>query len=200
MYKWFASTTQYCMRLCRFGNGRLGVVNGDALRDVTAALDVLPELSASTAQTRRPDRAPRRRAAGDIRDGSHGARAAARRRITAQPRRQPGQADWGASQLPETPGGSPRQRRPPSQQPDRGHPDGWSLLEGHELAGGRRGRHRAAQARSPKRPRSGARRRDRETREPGRARRRPSVCRRLLHRSRHHHQGSRRAELAQVGR
>ena len=30
------------MRLCRFGNGRLGVVNGDALRDVTAALDVLP--------------------------------------------------------------------------------------------------------------------------------------------------------------
>jgi 2-keto-4-pentenoate hydratase/2-oxohepta-3-ene-1,7-dioic acid hydratase in catechol pathway len=30
------------MRLCRFGNGRLGVVNGDALRDVTAWLDILP--------------------------------------------------------------------------------------------------------------------------------------------------------------
>jgi 2-keto-4-pentenoate hydratase/2-oxohepta-3-ene-1,7-dioic acid hydratase in catechol pathway len=30
------------MRLCRFGNGRVGVVNGDAVRDVTAALDVLP--------------------------------------------------------------------------------------------------------------------------------------------------------------
>jgi 2-keto-4-pentenoate hydratase/2-oxohepta-3-ene-1,7-dioic acid hydratase in catechol pathway len=42
MYKWFASTTQYCMRLCRFGNGRLGVVDGDAVRDVTAALDALP--------------------------------------------------------------------------------------------------------------------------------------------------------------
>jgi 2-keto-4-pentenoate hydratase/2-oxohepta-3-ene-1,7-dioic acid hydratase in catechol pathway len=42
MYKGFASTTQYCMRLCRFGNGRLGVVNGEAMRDVTAALDALP--------------------------------------------------------------------------------------------------------------------------------------------------------------
>ena len=30
------------MRLCRFDNGRLGVVDGDNLRDVTAALDVLP--------------------------------------------------------------------------------------------------------------------------------------------------------------
>jgi 2-keto-4-pentenoate hydratase/2-oxohepta-3-ene-1,7-dioic acid hydratase in catechol pathway len=30
------------MRLCRFGNGRLGVVDGDRLRDVTAALDSLP--------------------------------------------------------------------------------------------------------------------------------------------------------------
>ena len=42
MYKGFASTTQYCMRLCRFGNGRVGVVNGDAVCDVTAALDGLP--------------------------------------------------------------------------------------------------------------------------------------------------------------
>ena len=32
----------YYMRLCRFNNGRLGVVEGDNLRDVTAALDVLP--------------------------------------------------------------------------------------------------------------------------------------------------------------
>jgi 2-keto-4-pentenoate hydratase/2-oxohepta-3-ene-1,7-dioic acid hydratase in catechol pathway len=30
------------MRLCRFGNGRLGIISGDALRDVTPALDVLP--------------------------------------------------------------------------------------------------------------------------------------------------------------
>jgi 2-keto-4-pentenoate hydratase/2-oxohepta-3-ene-1,7-dioic acid hydratase in catechol pathway len=30
------------MRLCRFGEGRLGVVEGDQVRDVTAALDVLP--------------------------------------------------------------------------------------------------------------------------------------------------------------
>ena len=30
------------MRLCRFGNGRVGVVDGDAVRDVTAALDTLP--------------------------------------------------------------------------------------------------------------------------------------------------------------
>jgi len=30
------------MRLCRFDNGRLGVVEGENLRDVTAALDVLP--------------------------------------------------------------------------------------------------------------------------------------------------------------
>jgi 2-keto-4-pentenoate hydratase/2-oxohepta-3-ene-1,7-dioic acid hydratase in catechol pathway len=30
------------MRLCRFGNGRLGVVDGDQVRDVTAALDSLP--------------------------------------------------------------------------------------------------------------------------------------------------------------
>ena len=30
------------MRLCRFGNGRLGLVNGDTVQDVTAALDGLP--------------------------------------------------------------------------------------------------------------------------------------------------------------
>ena len=30
------------MKLCRFNEGRLGVVDGDELRDVTAALDVLP--------------------------------------------------------------------------------------------------------------------------------------------------------------
>jgi 2-keto-4-pentenoate hydratase/2-oxohepta-3-ene-1,7-dioic acid hydratase in catechol pathway len=30
------------MRLCRFGNGRLGAVDGETVRDVTAALDVLP--------------------------------------------------------------------------------------------------------------------------------------------------------------
>lgn len=30
------------MRLCRFGDGRLGLVEGQAVRDVTAALDVLP--------------------------------------------------------------------------------------------------------------------------------------------------------------
>src|SRR5688572_7290024 len=31
------------MKLCRFGDHRLGVVEGDHVRDVTAALDVLPE-------------------------------------------------------------------------------------------------------------------------------------------------------------
>jgi len=30
------------MRLCRFDNDRLGVAEGDGLRDVTRALDVLP--------------------------------------------------------------------------------------------------------------------------------------------------------------
>jgi 2-keto-4-pentenoate hydratase/2-oxohepta-3-ene-1,7-dioic acid hydratase in catechol pathway len=30
------------MRFCRFGDGRLGIVEGSAVRDVTAALDVLP--------------------------------------------------------------------------------------------------------------------------------------------------------------
>ena len=30
------------MRLCRFGDGALGLVDGDAVRDVSAALDVLP--------------------------------------------------------------------------------------------------------------------------------------------------------------
>src|SRR5215472_9554168 len=30
------------MRFCRFGEGRLGLVEGDTVRDVTAALDVLP--------------------------------------------------------------------------------------------------------------------------------------------------------------
>lgn len=32
------------MRLCRFNNDRLGSVEGDVVRDVTAALDVLPEV------------------------------------------------------------------------------------------------------------------------------------------------------------
>ena len=30
------------MRLCRFGNDRLGVVDGNQVRDVTSALDALP--------------------------------------------------------------------------------------------------------------------------------------------------------------
>jgi 2-keto-4-pentenoate hydratase/2-oxohepta-3-ene-1,7-dioic acid hydratase in catechol pathway len=33
------------MRFCRFGDGRLGLVEGDSVRDVTAALDVLPRYS-----------------------------------------------------------------------------------------------------------------------------------------------------------
>jgi 2-keto-4-pentenoate hydratase/2-oxohepta-3-ene-1,7-dioic acid hydratase in catechol pathway len=33
------------MRFCRFGNGRLGLVEGTLVRDVTAALDVLPRFS-----------------------------------------------------------------------------------------------------------------------------------------------------------
>jgi 2-keto-4-pentenoate hydratase/2-oxohepta-3-ene-1,7-dioic acid hydratase in catechol pathway len=33
------------MRLCRFGDGRLGLVEGTIVRDVTAALDVLPRFS-----------------------------------------------------------------------------------------------------------------------------------------------------------
>jgi 2-keto-4-pentenoate hydratase/2-oxohepta-3-ene-1,7-dioic acid hydratase in catechol pathway len=33
------------MRFCRFGNGRLGLVEGTIVRDVTAALDVLPRFS-----------------------------------------------------------------------------------------------------------------------------------------------------------
>lgn len=33
------------MRFCRFGNGRLGLVEGDIVRDITAALDVLPRYS-----------------------------------------------------------------------------------------------------------------------------------------------------------
>lgn len=32
------------MRLCRFNNDRLGLVDADVLRDVTAALDILPEV------------------------------------------------------------------------------------------------------------------------------------------------------------
>ena len=31
------------MRLCRFGDNRLGLVDGRSVRDVTAALDVLPK-------------------------------------------------------------------------------------------------------------------------------------------------------------
>ena len=30
------------MQLCRFDNDRLGLVEGDTVRDVTAALDILP--------------------------------------------------------------------------------------------------------------------------------------------------------------
>src|SRR5436305_14172372 len=30
------------MRLCRFGDGQLGLVDGDGIKDVTKALDVLP--------------------------------------------------------------------------------------------------------------------------------------------------------------
>jgi len=33
------------MRFCRFGDGRLGLVEGNSVRDVTAALDVLPRYS-----------------------------------------------------------------------------------------------------------------------------------------------------------
>ena len=37
-----AEYTRRSMRLCRFGENRLGVVDGDQVRDVTAALDELP--------------------------------------------------------------------------------------------------------------------------------------------------------------
>jgi 2-keto-4-pentenoate hydratase/2-oxohepta-3-ene-1,7-dioic acid hydratase in catechol pathway len=40
MYK---SKSEAAMRLCRFGEGRLGLVEGTSVRDVTAALDMLPE-------------------------------------------------------------------------------------------------------------------------------------------------------------
>src|SRR5262245_52490955 len=33
------------MRFCRFGDGRLGLVEGESVRDVTAALEVLPRYS-----------------------------------------------------------------------------------------------------------------------------------------------------------
>ena len=33
------------MKICRFDNDRLGVVEGDRVLDVTGALDVLPKLS-----------------------------------------------------------------------------------------------------------------------------------------------------------
>src|SRR5947207_15528392 len=36
------SKTGDIMRLCRFNEGRLGIVEGSNVRDVTAALDVLP--------------------------------------------------------------------------------------------------------------------------------------------------------------
>ena len=32
------------MRLCRFNNDKLGLVDGDVVRDVTPALDILPEV------------------------------------------------------------------------------------------------------------------------------------------------------------
>src|SRR5262245_21766568 len=36
----------YCrlMRLCRFDENRVGIIDGDVVRDVTAALDVLPQV------------------------------------------------------------------------------------------------------------------------------------------------------------
>ena len=33
------------MKICRFDNDRLGVVEGDKVLDVTAALDVLPKVT-----------------------------------------------------------------------------------------------------------------------------------------------------------
>lgn len=38
----FCEYTRRSMRLCRFGENRLGVIDGDQVRDVTAALDELP--------------------------------------------------------------------------------------------------------------------------------------------------------------
>ena len=32
------------MRVCRFDENRLGIIEGDIVRDVTAALDVLPQV------------------------------------------------------------------------------------------------------------------------------------------------------------
>src|ERR1700726_3805061 len=38
----FADVTLCPMRLCRFGDNRLGLVRGDGVADVTAALEALP--------------------------------------------------------------------------------------------------------------------------------------------------------------
>ena len=47
------------MRLCRFNDNRLGIVDGAIVRDVTAALEVLPQAALSVSDARHVDRPSR---------------------------------------------------------------------------------------------------------------------------------------------
>ena len=111
--RWRATTGRNnTMRLCRFGEGRLGLVEGGSVRDVTAALDVLPP---ARYPFPRHDALVANLDAVRARVSQLAPSAPAlplRRPDAAQPGRQPRQDRRGAGELPEAPGrGAGRRRR-----------------------------------------------------------------------------------------
>ena len=146
------------MRLCRFGEGRLGLVEGGFVRDVTAALDLLPPVRYPFPRHDAFDRQPRRRPRAREPAGAVGAGGGAGQRHAAEPDRQPRQDRRGAGELPEAPRRGARQPRAAQQhdRPHADHPQRRRVPEGHELPGGRGAGRGDPHAGPPHRPRDRA--------------------------------------------
>jgi 2,4-diketo-3-deoxy-L-fuconate hydrolase len=84
------------MKLCRFNKDRFGIVEGETLKDVTAALDVLPQVRYPL-----PSHDPLIAHLAAVRPCGGCTRRPGQQCDAAQPGRQPGQARGRTGELPE---------------------------------------------------------------------------------------------------
>ncbi len=188
------------MRLCRFDDNRLGVVDGPIVRDVTAALDVLPRqgypFPTHDVLVEHLDRVVDR--ARTL--SAERANARDRRGHAAQSRRKSWQDRRGPGQLREAPRRGPEGSAAPRQQPRQlvHHPDGGAVPEIDQLARRSRPGRGDPSSRSAHRSRGRIGHRDRQARKPGLASGCDGARRWLLDRARHLDSRLRGSQLPQV--
>ena len=190
------------MRLCRFGEARLGIVDRlRGVRDVTAALDVLPAyryplpqhdvLIAHLSSVR-----ARAEALASCGTAASARRAQAAAALSPIPGRSSLRRSTTSSHLHEV--RSDSQLHHGNVEPHDHDSRSRRLPQGEQLDCGRRRRHRHPQAGPAHRPRGRARGGHRQDGVACVARRRAVVCRWLLHRPRHHHPRQRGSQPAEV--